>query len=122
MKYRSKLESRVAKVLSHCEYETVKLPFTVDKTHICDFIDVENKIEYQVKGFFRNSAEAKEYLFLREQYPDWTFRFIFQDPQKPMPGAKRRKKCGTKRSMAEWAEKNEFEYARYDSIPDEWKR
>ena len=45
--------------------------------------------------------------------------FLFADPSAPMPGAKRRKD-GTKRSHAEWAESNGFRWYSVYSIPKDW--
>ena len=46
--------------------------------------------------------------------------FLFSDPYAPMPAAKKRKD-GTKRSHAEWAEKNKFRWFSRDNLPDSWK-
>jgi len=44
---------------------------------------------------------------------------LFANPSAPMPGAKRRKD-GTKRSHAEWAETNNFRWYSEESIPAAW--
>lgn len=44
---------------------------------------------------------------------------MFANPSAPMPGAKRRKD-GTKRSHAEWANANGFRWFSEDTIPNEW--
>ena len=46
--------------------------------------------------------------------------FLFSNPSAPMPAAKKRKD-GTKRSHAEWAEKNKFRWYSVDSLPNKWK-
>ena len=45
--------------------------------------------------------------------------FLFANPAAPMPAAKRRKD-GTKRSHAEWAEANGFRWFSEETIPDDW--
>ena len=45
--------------------------------------------------------------------------FLFANPASPMPGAKRRKD-GTKRTHAEWAETNGFRWYSEDTMPDKW--
>jgi hypothetical protein len=52
--------------------------------------------------------------------PNIQIIFIFQSPQTPMPNARVRKKCGTKQSHAEWAEKNNFLWCTKDTIKKEW--
>ena len=46
--------------------------------------------------------------------------FLFADPQLPMPMAKKRKD-GTKRSHAEWADANKFRWYTIATIPEEWR-
>ena len=46
--------------------------------------------------------------------------FLFQKPFSPMPGARVRRD-GTKRTHAEWAEKNNFLWYSEDTLPEEWK-
>ena len=46
--------------------------------------------------------------------------FLFSNPDAPMPQAKKRRD-GTKRSHAEWAEANEFRWFIEQTLPKEWK-
>jgi len=46
--------------------------------------------------------------------------FLFQKPFSPMPGARVRRD-GTKRTHAEWAEKNNFLWYSEDTLPEDWK-
>ena len=46
--------------------------------------------------------------------------FLFANPASPMPGAKRRKD-GTKRSHAEWANKNKFTWYTEETLPESWR-
>ena len=45
--------------------------------------------------------------------------FLFANPSAPMPGAKRRKD-GTKRSHAEWADSHNFRWFSEETLPDYW--
>ena len=45
--------------------------------------------------------------------------FLFAKPEAPMPGAKIRKD-GTKRTHAEWAEKNGFRWFSEETLPTRW--
>ena len=51
---------------------------------------------------------------------DYELVFLFQKPFSPMPQAKKRKD-GTKRTHAEWAETNNFRWYSEDTLPDEWR-
>ena len=57
----------------------------------------------ECKGRIRNAAEANKYRHINTELKDtqWELVFILQNPDLPMPGAKKRK-CGTKRSHSEW--------------------
>jgi len=46
--------------------------------------------------------------------------FLFQKPYAPMPQAKKRKD-GTKRTHAEWAESNNFKWYSEETLPKEFK-
>ena len=46
--------------------------------------------------------------------------FLFQKPLSPMPQAKKRKD-GTKRTHAEWAETNNFIWYSEETLPKEWR-
>ena len=72
MKYRSKLEERLGNGrLKHLQYEGMKLDYTQTKSYIPDFINNKKKILFEVKGYFRDSREARKYVDVKEQYPEW---------------------------------------------------
>jgi len=73
----------------------------------------------EVKGYFRNSAEAAKYLCIKEQYPHLELVFVFANPSKPIPWAKRRKD-GSRMTHAEWAEQKGFTYYSVNNTPKEW--
>ena len=71
----------------------------------------------------RNLPEGSENVpiqNIRDYLPkDVELIFLFANPSAPMPQAKRRKD-GTKRSHAEWAEANKFRWFSRFSLPKEW--
>lgn len=74
----------------------------------------------EAKGRFWDYAEYSKYVHIREALPkDMELVFLFQKPYAPMPQAKKRKD-GTKRTHAEWAETNNFKWYSEDTLPKEW--
>lgn len=111
---RSKLEEKVRDILGDgWEYESRKLPYIIESVYTPDF-SLHN-VHFEVKGFFR-AGDAKKYKAIKKSNPDERIIFLFQNPNKPMCGAKKRKN-GTILTMAEWAEKNDFNWFSIDHIP-----
>lgn len=119
--YDSGLEYDLHKdLLSGWNHHTEKLPYVSSHTYEPDFVREygERKVFIEVKGRFRENSEAAKYVAVRECLPaKSSLIFIFQDANKPMPFAKKRKD-GTKYTHGEWATKNEFKYFCYKSSPD----
>lgn len=119
--YRSGLEKRLGEGrLRNMQYEPFKLNYIMEKQYLPDFVNEKKKVIFEVKGYFRTSAEASKYIAVQNYNPDWDFVFIFSDPDKPLPWAKRRKGDGAKMTHAEWAVKNGFKYCSPDTIKKEW--
>jgi len=88
-----------------------RLAYTVKHKYEPDFVlSSAPNILIEVKGRFRDSTEAAKYKWIRDCNPDIELVFIFEDPKKPMPFAKVRKKCGTKQTHGDWATKNGFRF------------
>tara|TARA_R110001592_G_scaffold20949_7_gene84996 strand:+ start:384 stop:818 length:435 start_codon:yes stop_codon:yes gene_type:complete len=88
-----------------------------------DFVKVISgkTILIEAKGRFWDYAEYSKYIHIREALPkNYELVFLFQKPLSPMPQAKKRKD-GTKRSHAEWAETNNFTWYSEETLPEEWK-
>ena len=99
------------------------IDYIVEKTYEVDFIrKIGSKlILLEAKGRFWDHAEYSKYIWIRKSLPKNTeLVFLFQKPQAPMPAAKKRKD-GTKRSHAEWAEKNNFRWYSEDTLPKLWR-
>jgi len=91
-------------------------------SYVRNITDIDDKIIYlEAKGRFWDYAEYSKYKWVREYLPeDCELVFLFSDPYAPMPQAKKRKD-GTKRSHAEWAEKNKFRWFDRDNLPKDWR-
>jgi hypothetical protein len=110
--FRSRFEENVAKELEKhgWQYESEKIIYTIPESehkYTPDFSKKETCVE--TKGRFVSRAEAEKYIHIRSSNQDRRLVFVFQNPNCPMPGAKRRKD-GTIFTMADWAERWGFDY------------
>ena len=114
--FRSGLEEKIAQQLTEAgidpKFETIKLPYTVNKncTYTPDF-PVGKRIIIETKGRFQ-TADRMKMLLVKEQHPEYEFRFIFTNPN-----AKISKVSNT--TYGRWCEKNGFKYAA-KVVPEEW--
>ena len=109
-------------ILKYWEHHTEKVPYVTEHTYEPDFFKIVGKkrILLESKGRFWDHAEYSKYIWLRKALPKNTeLVFLFANPSAPMPGAKRRKD-GTKRSHAEWAETNSFRWYSEENMPAAW--
>ena len=107
-------------VLKSWDHHTDKVPYVVQHNYEPDFI--KDKILIEAKGRFWDHAEYSKYIWIRKSLPaTMELIFLFQKPYAPMPGAKKRKN-GTKRTHAEWAESNEFTWYSEETLPEEFKQ
>ena len=76
----------------------------------------------ECKGRFRDSHEARKYLYIRDYLPEgFQLVFVFQNHNTPMPRARKRKD-GTKFTMGEWASKNGFKWYTPRTTPKSWRK
>lgn len=95
-------------VLVHWEHHISQIPYHVERTYHPDFTRVLNGITYYVeaKGRMWTNDEAAKYVWVqRSLRKDEKLILIFADPHLPMPGSRKRKN-GSRRSHAEWADGN----------------
>lgn len=114
--YKSKLEIEVAKAIKkRAIYEPDKLKFTqpaVERTYIPDW-KIRDGVYIEAKGKL-DLETRKKMVWVKEQYPDYTFYILFQNAYNKL--TKR-----SKTTYAEWAEKAGFPWAHWPhGIPDEW--
>lgn len=121
---RSKFERAVSRRLENCLYEPKEYiqNYTIRGTYLPDFVPKrEDNVLIEVKGRFRTRQEANKYIAVREDNPEITIVFVFYDPDKPMPGARKRKD-GSRFTMEEWATKNDFDWYTLKTLPSRWCR
>ena len=121
---RSKFERQLARKLRGCTYEPKEhtKSYTYESTYLPDFVPKDNpNILIEAKGFFKTSQEARKYIAVRDCHPDIEIVFVFMNPNTPMPNSRKRRD-GTRYSMAEWADKNGFTYYTIRTLPKEWCR
>lgn len=102
-------------VLKHCNYHSDMVSYTQEKMYEPDF-QIGNFL-IEAKGRFRDSEEARKYNDIRKSLTTEELVFVFYDPKTPMPRARRRKD-GTKFTMAEWADKNGFRYYTVETVAE----
>ena len=73
------------------------------------------EIWVEVKGRFRDRAEAQKYLHIRASHPYIKLVFVLQRANVPMVGSKKRKD-GTRLTQEEWLTKKGFEVYYYNNI------
>tara|TARA_R110002012_G_scaffold11810_1_gene52815 strand:- start:440 stop:874 length:435 start_codon:yes stop_codon:yes gene_type:complete len=110
-------------LLKDWSHHTEKVPYTVEHHYEPDFIKVIDNVEYllEAKGRFWDYNEYNKYVWIRKNLKNnQELIFLFHTPYSPMPQAKVRKN-GTKRTHAEWAEKNKFKWYSETNLPKEFK-
>ena len=109
-------------ILKRWKHHDSKIDYIIEHTYEPDFVKTirSKKILLEAKGRFWDFAEYSKYIWVKKTLPDNVeLVFLFAKPSAPMPGAKRRKD-GTKRSHAEWAEANGFRWFSEETLPDSW--
>jgi predicted nuclease of restriction endonuclease-like RecB superfamily len=113
-KYRSRFEERLALALEKAEvnfsYETMRLPYTVQRVYTPDFI-LPNGVIVEAKGYWEPSDRTK-HIAVREAHPDVDIRFCFLNAYNKLS-----KKSKT--TYADWCDKKGFLWC-HKIIPNEW--
>ncbi len=110
-------------VLQNWKHHFDTIDYIVRHKYEPDFVkEIKGKtILLEAKGRFWDYAEYSKYIHIRTALPkNYELIFLFQKPFSPMPQAKKRKD-GTKRTHAEWAETNNFTWYSEETLPEEWK-
>ncbi len=109
-------------LLKNWAHHSDKIDYIVPHTYEPDFhCQVDGwEILVESKGRFWDAAEYAKYIHIRKALLEHQkLVFLFYKPEAPMPRAKVRKD-GTKRTHAEWAETNKFEWYSEETFPEEW--
>lgn len=99
-----------------------KIHYIIEHHYEPDFVKSFNglTILLEAKGRFWDFAEYRKYVWIKKALPEnMELVFLFSNPYSPMPQAKKRKD-GTKRTHAEWAETNGFRWFAEKTLPEEW--
>ena len=114
-KFRSKLEEKVANLLSQLEikfeYETKKIPYVIQHNYTPDFI-LPNNIYLECKGYWE-PADRRKIKQVKKDNPDLDLRMVFQAPYNTIS----RK---SKTTYAQWCEKLDIPWTSYSNIPLDW--
>lgn len=109
--FRSKFEKKVSETLAKLKikssYESRKLPYILSKTYTGDFFIKDTILE--VKGVL-TPADKEKMLAVKKQHPHERIVFVFMAPHKRVPHSKK--------THAQWAEKNGFEWIALDDLKD----
>jgi len=113
MNFRSGFERTIAASLKRrkiaFEYETLKLPYTINHVYTPDFV-LPNGIIIEVKGRFM-PGDVSKMRAVKAQHPTLDIRFVFMDAHKKIPGQKQ--------THAAWADRHGFPWADKE-IPSDW--
>ena len=114
MKFRSKLEERIADLLKNLgvsfEYESTKVPYEIQFNYTPDFI-LPSGLMLEAKGYW-DAEDRRKILAVKKCNPTLDIRMIFQTPYNKIS-----KKSKT--TYAQWCDKHGFLYA-HKTIPDAW--
>jgi hypothetical protein len=94
-------------------FETLKIPYVIPESahnYTPDF-PLLNGIIVETKGRWLAADRAK-HILIRQQYPDLDIRLVFDSPNAKITP-------GSKTTLAAWAEKNGFKWAK-KLVPREW--
>ena len=115
IKFRSKLEERVASLLEGLgvsyEYEHAQVPYIIQHHYVPDFV-LPNHVYLETKGYWAPSDRRKILAVVRDN-PDLDLRMVFQAPYNTIS-----KKSKT--TYAKWCEKHNIPWASFHNIPIDW--
>ena len=122
--YDSKWEADLhKKLLKNWEVHNTTVAYVVEHIYHPDFIRVIDgkKILLESKGRFWDYQEYSKYIWIKKMLPkDTELVFLFASPFAPMPHTRRRKD-GSKRTHADWADSHEIRWFTEKTLPEEWK-
>ena len=115
IKFRSKLEERVATLLMTLgvsyEYESTKVPYTIQHNYTPDFV-LPNHVYLETKGYW-DPADRRKVLAVKRDNPDIDLRMVFQSPYNKI--SKR-----SKTTYAQWCDRHGIPWTAFHEITIEW--
>lgn len=123
-KYRNKFEQKTGESLFFLgidfEYESEKLPYTIEGQYIPDFIISRTdgtKLYIETKGNGRSfdHATRRKMIAVKEQNPTLDIRIVFYSDGKIGP----KRKDGTFMRQSDWAKRYGFKFS-IKTIPESW--
>lgn len=114
IKRRSRLEEKFEKLLIDFgvkySYETTKIPYIVPESNHNYTVDfsIVGGLQLEVKGYLSDYSERHKYILIKQQHPDLDLRFVFDNSNKLVGGAKM--------THGKWAEKYGFPYCSIKDI------
>ena len=115
MKFRSKLEEKVATLLSNLgvsyEYESCKVPYTIQHNYHPDFI-LPNHVYLETKGYW-DAADRRKIAAVKKDNPDIDLRMVFQSPYNKISKH-------SKTTYAKWCDKHDIPWCAFHSMPLDW--
>ena len=115
IKFRSKLEERVATLLMTLgvsyEYESIKIPYTIQHHYTPDFV-LPNYVHLEAKGYWA-AEDRRKILAVKKDNPELDLRMVFQSPYNKI--SKR-----SKTTYAQWCDRHGIPWTAFHEIPIEW--
>ena len=115
IKYRSKLEERIADLFNELgvifEYESTKVPYQISYNYSPDFVLPCGRM-LEAKGYW-DAADRRKLLAVKKCNPDLDIRMIFQTPYNKIS-----KKSST--TYAQWCDKHNILWTTFQEIPIDW--
>ena len=114
-KYRSKLEERVADLLSNLgvsfEYESTRVPYEIQFNYTPDFI-LPSGVMLETKGYW-DPEDRRKVLAVKKCNPNLDLRMVFQTPYNKIYK-------GSKTTYAQFCDKHKIPWTTFTEIPIEW--
>ena len=115
IKFRSKLEERVATLLQELgvsyEYEPTKVSYTIEHTYTPDFL-LPNYTYLETKGYW-DAADRRKVLAVKRDNPEIDLRMVFQSPYNTISKS-------SKTTYAKWCERHDIPWCAFHTIPIDW--
>jgi len=110
-KFRSGLESAFSDAVAHEEflYEPYRIPYTIHKKYVPDFICERTGAMIECKGFFR-VGDTQKYKAIRDEI-DRPLIFLFSDDRKKL-------RKGSKMTLGQWCEKEGLAHFTMRTVDD----